>query len=167
MKRIIVVFLALLLIVPLFSQEGDKVNEGFKRGYRGIVEIGWAYSGGLGSDVSIINGYQFNQFFYTGIGISSWFFISSDSEWSDFFPIYADFRVDFLDKKISPYISLDLGTTLRLFDDFEVVGLFIDPAVGVSYNLSNKICLNAGIRYFMLIGSFHHGLLGLKTGLSF
>jgi hypothetical protein len=174
MKRIIIVFLVLVLVVPLFSQEDLKItykqsdNVEFQRGYKGIVELGWAYDGGLGSTVAIINGYQFNPYFYTGLGISSWLYISSEISWSKIFPIYADFRLDLMYKKISPYISLDLGTTLRLYDGFEVIGLFIDPAIGVSYNLSERLGLNAGISYFMMLGPNDiHGVLLLKTGLSF
>lgn len=65
----------------------------------------------LSNSISVINGYRFNKHLATGIGIdiniSKGFGIRSGVSLN--YPLYLNIRYDILDRKISPYITLDAG----------------------------------------------------------
>lgn len=153
---------------------GQRDNLHLEPGYKGIVELG--YQVGVGTwgvdriKLNFINGYQLNEYFSLGIGLGLRYY--HDAELA-FVPIFADFRGNLpLDSKISPYVSLGIGYTLDATNSFDGVGLMVNPAVGVSFKVSEKSTMNVGIGYeAQKISddgySITVGGLGFNVGISF
>jgi hypothetical protein len=156
-------------------------NQEFKRGYKGLVETGYQIGvGDYGIDrlkLNIINGYQFNQYLYLGLGTGVRHYYD---EGTTLAPIFTDFRVNFLDRKISPYISIGIGYSFNAEYHFEDVGLMFNPSVGVSFKLLKKTAVNVALDYEMQqaeyydYGNYYHeksneniGAIGITVGISF
>lgn len=111
-----------------------------------ISELGYQFGvGSYGVDrlkVNIINGYQINPYFFAGFGTGIRLFLSADAT---LLPLFADFRVNFKDDKISPYLSVGAGYTLDIENDFDAVGFLLDPVAGVSIKISDKSAVNIGL----------------------
>ena len=157
MKRIFIVILALFLVVPLISQEGNSeiVKNGFKKGYACNIDMGGLLTAGdYGVKLVIVNSYQFNPHFSIGIGTGFWFdwTVPSGGDGGKnlkgpigpLLPVFADFRVNLLNKKLSPYFSMGLGALFSYPGEytFSTHGL-ISPAIGLSYKVSKWFVLNA------------------------
>lgn len=131
MNRIIIVFLALVLVVPLVAQESDESNDGFKPGYKGILEfkgglVHMPLGGeGLRQMTNIINGCQISKHLFTGIGIGlytnayiaySYDYHKYEYLGGKFLPVFANINWNILDKRISPNLSLATGYLFNLVD---------------------------------------------------
>jgi hypothetical protein len=126
-------------------------NSGLQPGYRGIVELGYrsgiGYSGMDGFKLNIINGYQVNPYFFLGFGTGIRYY--SDAQASAI-PLFADLRANFMDNKISPYLSLGVGYSFDPTNEFEgIFGFLLNPNLGVSFKVSDKSAMNVGIGYEM------------------
>lgn len=164
-------------------------NTGSQSGYKGIVETGYQVGiGGYASGrlkLNIINGYQFNPHFSIGLGTGLRYYTD---EGSTLVPLFADFRVNFMDNKVSPYFSLGTGYSFDASDGFAGVGVLLNPAIGVNFKPSDKIGIHVGIDYEMQRMTFSHysysytptsyssnsyttsensGAIGLTVGMSF
>ena len=146
MKRIIIVLLALFLVAPIFSQDelnvlGSSKEEGLQKGYKCLVELGYLRGNGdafyNALKLNIINGYQFNPYFFMGIGTGIWIHPAGREP---LFPLYVDFRGYLLNKKISPFLAMDSGL---IFEE----ALFIMPSVGVSWKISKHFALDLSFGY--------------------
>ena len=118
--------------------------------YRGIVEFGYQY--GLGDNrmdrikFNFINGIQFNPNFSFGLGVGLRYYYEDNEA---LIPVFANLRLNFLDKKISPYLSIGVGYSFNATDRFKGVGFLFNPTAGVSINISNKFAVNVGVGYEM------------------
>lgn len=125
-------------------------GNGHQTGYRAIVELGYEIgTGNFGMDrlkFNVINGYQFNPYFSLGFGTGLRYY--PDAELA-LMPIFADFRANFMDNKVSPYLSLGVGYSFDATNSFEGVGLLLNPILGVSFMISEKSAMNVGIGYEM------------------
>lgn len=119
----------------------------------GIIEMGFLK--GIGNyeglsknklKLNIILGYQINPYFSIGLGTGLRYFLA---EQGTLVPLFADFRTNLLDKKVSPYLSLGVGYTFDLKNNLEGVGFLLNPNLGVSIKTSDKHTLNFGIGYEM------------------
>ena len=54
-----------------------------------------------------------------------------------FVPIFADMKVYFLDRRISPYLKVDIGYGIHKHG-----GIYAAPAVGVKFGLGSVLALN-------------------------
>ncbi len=115
MKRLFL-FIVLLASVA-FSAEAQEYRYA-KRGYFRSVRIGviTAFSNeNVGCSVDLVNGYAFNKWFMMGGGIGvqyTIFNIDSDDNSGQTnvkVPIYLHLRANVLDRKVTPYFSLNLG----------------------------------------------------------
>lgn len=104
-----------------------------------------------GSRFSIICGYQINPYFSVGAGIGirqykaeSWL---TGKYRAALIPVFADFRVNFMDFRFSPYLSLGAGYSFDATRDFDGVGFLINPSIGVSVKISEKSALNVDLGY--------------------
>ena len=162
-------------------------NSGSQVGYKGIVELGYQIgTGDYGMDrlkLDIINGYQINPYFSLGFGTGLRYYFDAEAA---VIPVFADFRTNFInnkifiDNRISPYLSLGIGYSLNATNNFEGVGLFLNPTVGVSIMVSDKSALNVGIGYEMQKMDFYFydyyniysssknsGAISINVGISF
>ena len=156
-------------------------NSGLQSGYKGIVELGFQIgTGDYGMDrlkLNIINGFQVNPYFSLGFGTGFRRYFDAEAT---LIPIFADFRTNFIDNKISPYLSLGVGYSFDATNDFEGVGFLLNPTVGVSFKVSDKSALNIGLGYEMQkmdfyyggyeaysLGSENSGAISINVGISF
>lgn len=123
-------------------------NPGMKVGYRGIVETGYQLGvGHFGDDrlkLNVINGFQLTPHFSMGLGTGLRFYYDLDAA---LVPLFLDFRVNFLDRKVSPYFALGAGYSFNASDNFEAAGVLINPSAGVSFKVSGKSSMNIGLGY--------------------
>ncbi len=137
---------------------GSLSNSGLQSGYKGIVELGYQIgTGDYGMDrlkLNIINGYQINPYFSLGFGTGLRYYFDAEAA---LIPLFADFRANFIDNKISPYLSLGVGYSFDATNDFEGVGFLLNPTVGVSFKVSDKSAMNVGLGYEMQKMDFYYG----------
>ncbi len=124
-----------------------KDTSGIKRGYYGVFEMGTGFSGGymegpLRTRIHIINGYRINPWIALGMGFGFRAYPGDDL----FMPLFVDIRTNFLNKKTSPYVSLDAGYGFNL-DDVNRGGPMISPTLGVSVKLKKRFAINLGLSY--------------------
>lgn len=170
MKRIIIVFFALFLAFPSFCQEdysfkNEETNSkfikwiqlgyqfGFPSSYRAIDGNLFEYSGLDLLKMRFIVDYQLNESISMGLGVG----LSGDINdqildpinflETVYYPIFADFRKFFLNKRI--YINTYLGYTFLgglHVEGYEKIGLYVNPNAGVRFKIS-KMFLNVDIGY--------------------
>ena len=137
------------------SKRGN--TTGSRSGYRGIVETG--YQVGVGSysngrlKLNIVNGYQFSPYFSMGLGVGLRYYTDEEEA---LIPIFADFRANFMDNKVTPYFSLGAGYSFDPGNDLRGVGFLLNPAFGIKFNLSEKVGIHVGIDYEMQRATFSH-----------
>ncbi|WP_320053207.1 outer membrane beta-barrel protein [uncultured Acetobacteroides sp.] len=131
-----------------------KVKKESKSGYflhlENSVGIGVGQYGMDMVKFSVINGYRFNQYLSLGAGIGlKQGSISDDLFDSDnaYLPIFTNFRVNFTNKKITPYFSLDLGSVFNLTEDDDEPELLFSPSIGVKFKFTQRMGLNVGMGY--------------------
>ena len=165
-------------------------RRGLQRGYKGMLE--WGYSFGAGGDygtdrlyLNFINGAQFNPYFSFGAGVGVHYYFSDRYYYLNNFyynndfvliPVFADFRINFIDKPVSPYLAIDLGYSFNASDNLNSFGLFESVAVGASFKVSRFRALHVGLGYeiqWIHYSNADNGLgdglgaLSLKFGFSF
>lgn len=102
---------------------------GLKKGYRGFVSAESMLGDILGLSMSSTHGAQLNDKIFVGGGVGM--IIGSDwEEGYSLFPVYADFRVDFLNKKISPFMELKSGA---VFAAQGTTGFYADFSFGCRF----------------------------------
>jgi hypothetical protein len=103
--------------------------------------------------LSLINGYKFNSFFSLGFGAGMKFYLVEDDA-DIVVPLFLDFRVNFTDQKISPYLALGIGYSIDIgyvsYDGknhypLEAVDLLLNPTAGVKIKIANRTAVNLGI----------------------
>jgi len=101
----------------------------------------------LAFDIQQVIAYQFNNYFFTGIGagIDLWF---CDKKTSPFIPIFANITAKFIDKKTAPFAFVNLGYAFKwqvakkLEDDIfygSKAGICFQSGIGVNLKFSEKI----------------------------
>src|SRR6056297_1660617 len=162
MKRIIAVFLALVMVVPLVAQDGDTKDERYNGQFSGIVEMGYTY-GSYQREIShqmklaklrAIFTYQYTPSISFGIGTGIYLKhdrnLLFDGE-EPIIPFFLDFRVFRKKPRFSPYASLDIGYSLIGEDfgsvNFSGLGLYINPNAGISYFINEKLAMNNALGY--------------------
>ncbi len=127
------------------------------KGYEKSVGIGYAVGvGKYNNDIfnlSMINGYRFNDTFFSGIGVGVGYSnalngvdISTLGITTEFrneailIPIYANIKANLSkDNKISPFLSLNVGYTIDVNQYLkDAPGIFIQPNFGVDFKITDK-----------------------------
>lgn len=157
MRKLIILILAALL--PAVATATDtavsdsppltkKEQRRTLRGYKGFVELGmgvthhnFSYIGnkpdtyvdtnpkGFGIEILTSHGYQFSNFFFLGGGVG----INECTETNVMVPIFADLRVNILDKRISPIIDFKWGYAVG-----DHHGVYLSFNAGVRFGLKNQ-----------------------------
>ncbi|MCL1937752.1 MAG: hypothetical protein FWF52_05070 [Candidatus Azobacteroides sp.] len=156
-------------------------SSGLKPGYKGIIDVGYYF--GVGNvkldrlNLNIINGYQLNPYISLGIGTGVHYYIDDQSI---LIPFFADFRANFINGAVSPYLSFDIGYSFNAKDNFRGAGIMLNPTLGVSYKFADGGEMHAGFGYQRQSVQFHsvvdlfdyypradYGSLAIKIGFSF
>ncbi|MBQ8501979.1 MAG: hypothetical protein IJ494_06760 [Bacteroides sp.] len=120
-------------------------GNGVQRGYRGFLDLGYTLgTGDWGEDrieLSTSHGYQFNPYFYAGLGVGAHYYF--DSEVVEV-PIFADFRADFLNNRITPFFDFKIGYTV-----YDATGFYMAPSVGCRFATGNSGAVNVSLGYTM------------------
>ena len=119
-------------------------GNGVQRGYRGFVDLGYTIGKKYGENTNRIeiatsHGYQFNPYFYAGLGAGVNYYHKADV-WE--VPVFADLRTDMLDNWITPYVDFRIGYSV-----YDETGFYMSPTVGCRFNFGNNLALNFGIGY--------------------
>jgi hypothetical protein len=131
-------------------------NESSQQGYMGIVEL--AYEGGTeyGLDrvkIDIINGFQVNPYISIGLGCGIRDYTNTDIA---LVPVFGNWKVNFTNNKITPYLSLGIGYSFDATHNFKGVGFMLNSTIGVSFKISDKTALLVGLGCEMQILNFYY-----------
>ena len=95
-----------------------------------------------------VHGVRIGPRLFVGLGVA-WNYYSARGDMPDdsfreytdggrsFVPIFADMKVYFLDRRISPYLKVDIGYGIHKHG-----GIYAAPAVGVKFGLGSVLALN-------------------------
>lgn len=151
--------------------------------YKGIVELG--YQIGVGEfglnrlKLNIINGVQINPFFSLGFGTGLRYYLDSHFKSKPetlLIPVFADFRAQAMNNKVSPFLAIAVGYSFNASNDFEGVGLLLNPSIGVSFKVSDKSAMNISIGYeiqkmtyqiLTFSSTINESAIGINVGISF
>ncbi len=176
----ILAILALIVAMPTFAQfttggNSRGGNSGYteasiEKGYRGFLDLG--YGIGVGDvaegriEVSTAHGYQFNQYFFAGVGVGFNYFHDGSS---CNLPIFADFRgtMPLTDSKIAPFLDFKVGYSV-----LDVEGFYCSPSIGIRVATSGKSGFNIGLGYEVqkfdaYWSKLNAGAVTIKVGLDF
>lgn len=127
------------------------------KGYQLNLELGvsvgrWTSNTSMIARGNVVNGYRFNPYISTGLGIGlrayEFFQLingNSNSSTTTLLPVFADVRINFLDRKVSPYSATGLGYSYDLSDQLRGVGSFISQSFGATFKVSTKSSFNVGL----------------------
>jgi hypothetical protein len=206
MKKVITLIILLGILNQAYAQKANTsgithekiqnssvAKQKSKKGYQGIIEIGYAM--GIGEygmnnlKLNLINSIRCNPYFSIGLGIG--LRIKHDKmefyenrKWPSLnnrlYPIFLDLRTNFMNKKVSPYLSLGLGGYLGSYGLWSGSrsGFFVNPSAGFKIKISEKSALKFAFYYEMENVVFFNelstaytkenvGSLGINIGISF
>ena len=144
--------------------DGGKTNDFKKKGYFGIVELGFTdFPAGSGLpmfSMNVVNGYQFNRCLSMGLGLGA--DISNNSVYN--VSATTDFRGYFTKAKIAPFAGLIAGYNMQIakYPDYYYYGrtvttinhgAIINPNIGVRIAISKKAGMSFSFGYKMLLTS--------------
>lgn len=117
----------------------------------GIIEVGYQKGKQISQTdyrharikLNAIAGYQINPYYSLGIGTGLRYDLP---ELWPTIPIFANFKATIPRKNYSPYLSLGLGS-IFVTSDFESIGYFFDPRLGVSIKTNGKWSINIAVNY--------------------
>jgi len=124
-------------------------NRDFAKGYRGFIDFGRAFvvgpNGGSLISASTSHGYQFSPYYYLGAGVGygyNFYVFALENS----IPLFANFRTNLLNTRISPFIDFKIGYSLG-----ENKGFYMYPAIGGSFLTSRKFGWNIAVGYDMQV----------------
>ena len=150
MKKLIILFIAVLLPVVATAADTDsgsppltkKEQRRTLRGYKGFVEAGISAAGVfsiseanpydgtyIGLDLLASYGFQFNNFFFLGIGTGISRFVNKSAS----APLFVNARINMLNRHISPVLDCKTGAILG-----NINGLYFDFGLGVRIATQKK-----------------------------
>lgn len=115
------------------------------KGYKGFVDAGYIFDTSDNNaskfSISTSHGYQFNNYLFLGAGMAIDCYTDADE--SKFgVPIFANFRANFINKKITPFADLKSGYSIG-----DINGTYVALGLGVRFTLQNKMALNLRMEY--------------------
>lgn len=154
------------------NNEVEEITDDYlQRGFRGLLDLGAHFGFGDAEDsyqvsAAFTGGYQINRMLFVGAGIAPTLNLF-DNEYYDeiettfLLPIYSAIRLDFINKKVTPFIDGRIGYYLNT-DDMDLNGLYAYAGAGVRLK---KISLGAGYEIYnndYATGSFATLRFGLE-----
>lgn len=124
--------------------------------YRLIAELGF----GSGNNdkinaffkAEVINGIQFGEELYMGVGTGLRILMEAGSIWERTFPtavvpLYADLRIFLSRGNVAPYLSVDLGYSFDVSEGWSKLGFLFNPMAGVSFARHRRFPVHIGVGY--------------------
>jgi hypothetical protein len=168
--------------LPVGSEVSNRgrVGTGLKRGFKGIGEF--AYLPGIDGysfdrlKLNVIGGYQINPYISLGVGSGLRYYMDTETALT---PVFADFRFNFINRRVSPFLAFDLGYSFDAGNDARV-GSLVSFMAGISIKFANGSALIMGLEfesqershythyyddYYYSTGSY--GALGFSMGVTF
>ncbi len=141
MKKIILVTILILGCSTYASAQRNI------KGYRASFSTGaTAGIGDYGDDaieLSTSHGYQFNPYIFLGAGVA----VSYHKDWETVFvPVFVDFKVNFINQKVTPFFGLKTG-----YSAYDATGAYVNPSMGVSFGIGRKASLDLSIGYTLQV----------------
>ena len=135
-----------------FVSSGRKIKGKAKAtciGYRGFVDDGYTFGVGKWKntdrlEMTMSHGYQVVPWFYVGLGVGIHYWTDEDMDFGNI-PLFADFRADFLESSVTPFLDLKIGYAFGLNDNGN--GFYCNPSVGVRFAVSSSYGINVGLGY--------------------
>ena len=159
MRKFIILILAVLLPAGMYAtdtapgspQLTKKEQRRTLRGYKGFVELGMGatfhnygivaeqkgnqrFTTAYGIELMTSHGFQFNNRLYLGVGIG----INECTETNIMIPMFADFRINILNKRISPVLYFRGGYAVGEYHG-GYAGLGIGIRIGLKRNAKNAV----------------------------
>lgn len=116
-------------------------------GYKGFIDAGYTFD--LDDyynkynmnrfEISTSHGYQFNNYFFIGGGVAFDYYTDAESY---AIPVFANFRANFINKKVTPFGDFKLGYTAG-----DIEGVYMSMAVGVRITMAKKSAINFRLEY--------------------
>lgn len=109
-------------------------------GYKGFVDVGIS-SNDCSFQLGTSHGYQFNNYVYLGGGLGIHHYFDFED---DVFavPVFLNFRVNFLNKRVTPLFDLKLG-----YSSGDLEGAFASLELGIRIALTGKKAINVQLGY--------------------
>jgi hypothetical protein len=106
-------------------------------------------NGNLSFEIQQVLAYQFNNYFFTGVGtgLDFWFY---DKKVSTFIPIFANLTIKMMNRKTSPFLFTNVGYAFKwqseknLERDFfygTKAGIYFQAGLGLNIKFSSKLSL--------------------------
>ena len=135
-------------------------------GFASVLNLSLAINKQTYAGISYIGGYRINNHYMVGVGAGANLGLGVQesslahgetgplSQGGFYFPIFAHFRANFINKRFSPFAALSTGVNIgmpqTLFLDlvetkYNTLGAFINPQVGLSYRLTPKFGIFAAV----------------------
>jgi long-subunit fatty acid transport protein len=148
------------------KQKGDSyfMDTFSDKKYKRIFELGYGlgigYYGMNNFKLNFINSYQLNPNFMMGLGIG----MRINKEKTDFFennkwpniqktviPLFIDLRRKFTEKRVSPFLALDIGGYLGIYGFLDRIkgGFIFNTSGGFTYKISDNHAIIASVSYEM------------------
>ena len=196
MKRGIIIMLAVTIAAAanLAAQEttsnpttmSKKELRRTMRGYKAFYEAGYsfAFHNPTGNDLIMhpysgvcdklsfgtVQGFQVNNFFFMGAGIQMDYYTQKELK-SVSVPVFLDLRVNFLNKRFSPFFDARIGSSFA----GDVVGVYIGFQLGLRIGLPRNHAIFAAVEYteneelcsFVVTPDSDASNIGFKIGYEF
>jgi hypothetical protein len=137
---------------PYFYNQSQPIvrrdTTGLKRGFYGVVEYATGFSfgnaaGPLTTKMNFISGYRVCPWFAAGAGFGFRLYVEDGI----YFPVYADLRVNFVNRNTSPFLTLQGGYSWRSNSNYETGGIMFSTTLGVCVKVKKNFALNIGLNY--------------------
>jgi hypothetical protein len=128
---------------------------GYGLNYRDIPYSAYYYG------LTTVNGILIDNHFMGGLGVG---LVNFDAGLMA--PLFMEFRYSFGSSLWAPYVYTDGGFELK-FNDFMNSSLFVNPGVGLTHKLNEKIALDLGLGYFQHREALRSSFVNFRIGLVF
>lgn len=150
------------IYAPKYESKQD-VNS-IKSGYKGFVDFGYIFD--LSNydaeklEFMTSHGYQINPYLYFGVGLGLHYY----TEYKNLnVPVFANFRANMIQGKISPFLDAKVGYSFG-----DVDGFYFNPSLGCRIAIGNNAGINLSLGYVLQCAdifyyNLDYGLYGVKT----
>ncbi|MDL2243240.1 hypothetical protein LJB84_00135 [Bacteroidales bacterium OttesenSCG-928-J19] len=117
--------------------------------FRALIDMG--YTLGLGElkqnrgELSLSAGAQFSSIFFAGVGAGVHLY-GMEKDFEAIIPLFVDIRVNFINGRVSPFLGMKGGYSFHIAQ-FNEVGAYFTPTIGVRFRTSQDVAVNVSIGY--------------------